>query len=54
MKNYELKKLNYYFNYFLSVHLEKKQLITNEFSTGTGLGSYTIFKSFMGQSQWGF
>ena len=28
----------------------KKQLITSGIATGTGLGSYTIFKSFMGQS----
>ncbi len=28
----------------------KKQLITSGVATGTGLGSYQIFKSFMGQS----
>ena len=45
-----MKKITILFLTIFLCSCTKKQLITSGIATGTGLGSYTIFKSFMGQS----
>ena len=50
MKGFIMKKLTILFLTIFLCSCTKKQLITSGIATGTGLGSYTIFKSFMGQS----
>ncbi len=45
-----MKKLSILFLTLFLFSCTKKQLITSGIGTGTGLGSYAIFKSFMGQS----
>lgn len=45
-----MQKITVLFLILFLISCSKKQLITSGVATGTGLGSYAIFKSFMGQS----
>ena len=45
-----MKKLSILFLTLFLFSCSKKQLITGGTGAGVGLGSYAIFKSFMGQS----